>query len=196
MSRTAVVATEVFTFSELGPKARQKAIDNRMEEAGQYWEASYHVKQWKKKLEGMGFDDVEINYSGFSSQGDGASFTSNRFDLCSMLKQFKLITKVPGLYRKFKEYDHFATHHCTVRRICNQYSHYNTVRVEIEEYNTEHPQQELAREVLTEAVRDLCKEIYKGLETSYDYDTSEAQAIEFLEDNEENNEFTEDGSNY
>ena len=196
MSRTAVVTTEVFTFSELGPKARQKAIDNRTEEAGQYWEAGWLVKQWVEKLEAMGFEDVEINYSGFSSQGDGASFTSSKFDLCHMLKQFQLISKVPNLFRKFKEYDYFSAHHCTVRSICNNYSHYNTVRVEIEEYAAEHPQQELARELLTEAVRDLCKQIYKELETSYDHDTSEAQAIAYLEDNEEENEFTEEGSEY
>lgn len=195
MSRTVVTSQEVFTFSELGPEAQQKAIDNRVEEAGQDWSGQWLINQWKEKLEGMGFEDVQISYSGFSSQGDGASFTAKQFDLCHMLKAFKLIGKVPNLYRKFKEYDCFSAHHCHVRRICNHYSHYNTVKVEIEEYGSEHAQQELARELLTEAVRNLCKDLYNELEAAYDDATSEARAREWLEE-EEGEEFLENGERH
>lgn len=37
-------------------------------------------EEWKAELESMGFGDPDINFSGFSSQGDGASFTCTSFD--------------------------------------------------------------------------------------------------------------------
>jgi len=194
MARTVVTEQEVLTFPELTPEAQQKAIEKYIESEQEDWSGEYVKDQWKEKLEALGFEDVEISYSGFSSQGDGASFTSKQFDLCSMLANLKLVSKAPGLYRKFKEYDYFAAHHCTVRRICHQYAHYNTVRVEIEEYGTEHPQQELAREALTEAVRELCKEMYKALEASYESLDNEEHAREYLDNNDD--EYKPNGSRY
>lgn len=40
-----------------------------------WWDCTYDY--WKSRLERMGLTDVEINFSGFWSQGDGASFTAN-----------------------------------------------------------------------------------------------------------------------
>lgn len=38
------------------------------------------LDEWMLELEGMGFETVEINFTGFASQGDGASFTAKRFN--------------------------------------------------------------------------------------------------------------------
>jgi len=45
-----------------------------------YW-SEYILEEGKKGLERIGFSDPEISFSGFGSQGDGASFTSKYLDL-------------------------------------------------------------------------------------------------------------------
>lgn len=44
-----------------------------------YW-YEHIYEEWQAELESMGFESPEINFSGFSSQGDGASFTCPYFD--------------------------------------------------------------------------------------------------------------------
>ena len=44
----------------------------------QWWDHIYD--EWKEELKEMGFDGSDIAFSGFSSQGDGASFTADGFD--------------------------------------------------------------------------------------------------------------------
>ena len=39
-----------------------------------WWD--YTIQNWKEKLSSIGFDDADIRWSGFWSQGDGASFTA------------------------------------------------------------------------------------------------------------------------
>jgi hypothetical protein len=45
-----------------------------------YWYESL-LDDWKERLEEMGFGNPDIGFSGFSSQGDGASFTASSFEL-------------------------------------------------------------------------------------------------------------------
>lgn len=44
-----------------------------------WWEDTYHT--WEDALAQIGFTDAQISFSGFSSQGDGASFTCKRVDM-------------------------------------------------------------------------------------------------------------------
>lgn len=71
-------------FSELSPDAQERAIEKernyRYEDPDTDW-AEHLTDEWKTELEEMGFSDPEIAWSGFSSQGDGASFTCRSFDL-------------------------------------------------------------------------------------------------------------------
>jgi hypothetical protein len=55
---------------------------------GDYWHdpiIEHHIE----KLEELGFDDPKIEYSGFWSRGDGASFTSKSLDLQVFLKKYR-----------------------------------------------------------------------------------------------------------
>jgi len=47
----------------------------------------------KEELEKIGLTDVEINFSGFWSQGDGASFTCTCFDIKKLLNHFRIDTR-------------------------------------------------------------------------------------------------------
>ena len=46
------------------------------------------IEDWKAKLKRKGFHEAEIVFSGFGSQGDGASFTAT-------IGSSKLITRLP-----------------------------------------------------------------------------------------------------
>jgi len=50
-----------------------------------FWSESV-IAEWKWLLKNKGFDGVKIAFSGFSSQGDGASFTAESFDLARYIK--------------------------------------------------------------------------------------------------------------
>lgn len=73
---------------DLPPDVQEKVIDEHRDwnvEAGyDWWENVY--EDWTRRLEELGFNDVEISFSGFSSQGDGASFTAKSIDVLQYLK--------------------------------------------------------------------------------------------------------------
>lgn len=56
-----------------------QAVDKALEwfHAQEYTELSYTEELWGSALNDIGFYDGKINWSGFCSQGDGASFTAN-----------------------------------------------------------------------------------------------------------------------
>lgn len=77
-----------FQLAQLDDRAKERAR-NWYREGGldyDWWE--YTIDEWKTELEDMGFDGVDINFSGFSSQGDGASFTAKRFDFLKWAEYF------------------------------------------------------------------------------------------------------------
>ena len=68
-----------FTYDQLDESAQEKARAWYLQHYiydDQDW-CDCTIEDWKTKLAGLGFDDAVISYSGFSSQGDGASFTAN-----------------------------------------------------------------------------------------------------------------------
>jgi len=90
------ITANVYEFEEDGARAvgggfTFAQLDNRAKEAARTWyrEGNFDnniwsettLEEWKEALEQMGFSDVEIDFSGFWSQGDGASFTAKRFSL-------------------------------------------------------------------------------------------------------------------
>ena len=67
-----------YLFSELDHEAKQVAMDNFLEseeeDPGEDW-ADDSIEEMEGELIEMGWYKTEIEYSGFWSQGDGASFT-------------------------------------------------------------------------------------------------------------------------
>lgn len=80
-----------FTFDQLDDAAKEKARewlrDANEQDPDTYWSEPI-IDEWKTELEEMGFLDPEISWMGFWSQGDGASFTCNRFDFDKFFKFF------------------------------------------------------------------------------------------------------------
>ena len=75
------ITKTVYSFSELLKTGKESAIERarcRLKEialSDDWYE--YEISVWKSALEQVGFVRPEINFSGFGSQGDGASFTSS-----------------------------------------------------------------------------------------------------------------------
>jgi len=76
-------------YSQLNDRAKQKAREwwvQGEDAMGQNYYAEPVVAEWKWLLKNKGFDDADISWSGFSSQGDGASFTADSFDFTRFKK--------------------------------------------------------------------------------------------------------------
>lgn len=67
-------------FVQLNDEAKERARDWYRNGGLDYeWWDSIE-DEWKQELEELGFNEPDIAFSGFSSQGDGASFTAKSFD--------------------------------------------------------------------------------------------------------------------
>lgn len=212
-----------YTLADLSPAARDKAIEHFRNHAVEHEDWAEHIlEDWNSKLEELGFRSPVISYSGFWSQGDGASFTSLSVpnhstdpEVQSAWSQLSLAALLCGR-TNFSDLEDLASG--CVERHRHQYSHEYTVRVEWED-NTPYlgapaldkddddfdPSDALLHqwtglsaairsyyEGLSEYVRSLCCEIYADLETEYEFQTSDEQVIENIEANDY--EFDEDGA--
>lgn len=72
---------ESYSFEELSPDAQENALENSRDINVDYdgWEDGV-TEGFKEDMREIGIDDIEISFSGFYSQGDGASFTSEDID--------------------------------------------------------------------------------------------------------------------
>ena len=81
---------EALTYDQLADLAQERARDwyRRAFEHDDMWH-EHTLDEWKAELAEMGFVDADIAFSGFWSQGDGASFTCPRFDIFKYAEFFK-----------------------------------------------------------------------------------------------------------
>lgn len=194
-----VAQTKVYTFDELSQDAKQKALeDNAYINVEHDW-YDYLLEEWRAKLEASGFTEADIQFSGFYSQGDGASFTAS-VDLVEWLKSRKLANKYRALYEQAK----LGYITASIDRVSSLYVHENTIKADIDthyidvDYDTDRKRYDLIEKqaeevenILQEDARDVSKIIYRELENEYDYLTSEEAIKETILANEY--EFTEGG---
>lgn len=73
-----VVVEKTYSFEELDKELQKELIEQHQYEEMEW--GNWHepiIEGWKDKLENLGYDNAEIHFSGFHSQGDGACFTCN-----------------------------------------------------------------------------------------------------------------------
>jgi len=122
-----------FLFDEL-PKEIQDEIVNRESESIRNSTELVEDYDWNSEvmagfeigMEEMGWENVEVSYSGFYSQGDGASFTG---DLTDGEKKRAFVKEVLGM-EKFPDViiDRITFH---IKRGNSRYVHENSVKLEI-----------------------------------------------------------------
>jgi hypothetical protein len=193
------VEYKVFQFNELDPKVQQNVLDKHRE-----WNTSYCdwfqfvVEDYKLELSCIGFNDAEIYFSGFSSQGDGACFDCKSFDPDRLIQALedridsKRFSKYKRIIKKLDLGYHIDT-------INHHYSHENTRRFRISEsfflasnperYNRVNQLVNDFEKDIEDLRKDLCHKIYNSLEQEYDYiisdeaikESFEAGDVRFLE---------------
>lgn len=179
---------KTYSFSELNEEAQKKALENNRNievEGYDWWQFVY--EDFNNKLEKMGFDDVKMYFSGFSNQGDGASFQA-KVDILKWLKYNKHMTYYKAIV---KDIDN-----CRIEITkSGHYEHEMTMNVDTEYYGNNKKAYDsidtLANEILEDA-RDYARQLYKELENEYDHLTSDECIKEMLEANDY--EFLEDGN--
>jgi len=182
-----IIQTEVVTFDELTPQQQAKVLDNLRDinTDFEWWESSYDF--YKILLGYMGFEGVEISFSGFSSQGDGASFTADRYSYAKdAVKKIREASPTDTAFTQCaKEIQHRYFYGITgiVCRKSTMYAHQNTVEAEIFNSKGEWIGQKPEQEFNT-IIRRLMKHIYRQLEEEYDDLTSDEQVKEAIEANE------------
>jgi hypothetical protein len=164
------------------------------------------IAQHVRKIQefGIDVDQKDVQFSGFWSQGDGASW-AGKVNLNRFMQHFVLVDKYPMVWKFMTELgwgDHIG---CYVSRHASRYSHSNTVSAHIQtdipnEYVEEFDElrysvMELHLEILEKQCDELqgevdiiCKglmdELYGELEEEHDYQTSDEQVRATLEANE------------
>lgn len=209
--RTETTTRTLYTFNELQPDAQQKAIDSYSRTAGEFFDSAEYVyedaadiaelfgldirQRRKTRKDGTHFYDPAIYYSGFWSQGDGACFEGNYSykpgALAAVKQHIPLDTE---LHRIVIELQHAQAANfyriVASTKHSGHYCHSGCMSIDLE--NSEDSYRAIQREDdFIQALRDFADWIYNRLEDSYNYDTSEENARQYLEDSD--NEYTEDG---
>lgn len=191
------------SFEDLEPKARERALDKMRGFIEGEFDLSAGDMIDRLKDEAPDYFDVEdIQYSGFASQGDGASWTGN----VNLKKWCEKNSPEALPFVNDNEIETWAA----VVRTDSHYVHENTIRVEVIEHATkvtydsspfegsleeyyahvEGVVDDLVLEV-TDAVKDFCREIYKELEEEYNYTQTDEYLMDLIEANQY--DFTADG---
>jgi hypothetical protein len=164
---------------------QKEKLINQIVEWDYQVEADDLIELWKEKIEERGYRYPDIRYSGFWSQGDGASFTSDYLDLAQWMRYNKLGSKYRALYNKAKD-NYFRVE---VYRSHHLYSHEYTVKVLWECYydvpnKVLWDMEDNVVSMIQDEVVDLSRQIYKELRELYDYLTSDEYIAQRLESEE------------
>lgn len=159
-----------YYYEDLKKNAQTAALDSMRYinvEHFEWWDSE--LDYWKEELEKVGFPDAEIFFSGFSSQGDGASFKSG-VNLIDWLKANKMCNDNRSLFYWANQ----GYGHVNVYKMSSHYDHHMTMAVETEwDMWNETPlkaetQLVELEDVILEDARDWAKKIYGELEKVYD----------------------------
>lgn len=193
------IQLDLFTFNELSDEAKTKAINSERNSDNLEYYYSGEVEYYQDVLKHIGFTNVEISFSGFYSQGDGASFTADYDSSLINLDELKnhnteiysLMARIDSVFgASGLTSDNRIT--ANVKRISHHYSHHNTVAIDdiaindIEwgDYDSEDDKHNKAFEAIENYLDslkdDLCHIIYNSLEREYEYQTSDEYIAELL----------------
>lgn len=190
---------ELYEFDELPEAVKAKVIErNRYINTEHDWH-ELTLDEWEAKLEEQGFEDPTISYSGFGSQGDGASFTCKSVDVDKFLTSQKARGRFKAILKAIKA--ETVEVNVSLSRADHHYSHEYTITAdsEITWYRDEEPknyaqletEEGELRGMVLDVARTLSRQIYRELEKEYFYLTSDEAIVETIKDNEYT--FTTDG---
>lgn len=169
-----------YSFGELNQEAKDKALKDLCDINTDYeWHADL-IAEWKEKLANVGFLNADISFSGFGSQGDGASFSAD-LDLNKVLE---------GKFSALREED--TDFRCLK---LEGYSSYERYVFDQNNVLSSPESEELSERfivTINKLHESLSFDIYKDLEAEYENRISDMAIIETIESNDFY--FLEDGT--
>lgn len=185
---------EAYTYTELGQTAKDK-VKQWLNEDMQLFD-KYTQEMWEEDLLKLGYEECDIQYSGFWSQGDGASIAC-AVNLETYIKANKLGKRFASLLYWIRATNYNYVH--IKRERWGNYVHekllYQDTTQMIEEldsyfhYVKEIPEkaynqlEEIAGIAWCDVV-DKSRELYKWLEADYDWHYTDEYMVDMCEANE------------
>jgi len=176
MSKIITKQFEVFTFSELSETAKEKALDKARENVE--FDDTSVIEDFKTICGLIGIDVDQVYYSGFSSQGDGASFMGKAQYAKGAAKALKdyapTDTDLHSLVDQWAEFQkrNFYKLSCDITQTGNYY-HENTMRFQWYKDGEYWGDQKDGEAIL----KGFAQWLYSRLSKDYDYQTSENAII-------------------
>ena len=180
----------IYSFEELGEKAKQKALAWHCENLDDFW-AELVIEDAKEIAALMGWNIEKVYFSGFWSQGDGACFVGRmRYSKGCVNAVKKYAPKDVELHRIAKAWqDLQRKNFYSLRAKVSHRGHYYhefCTSFDCEDIRENHgylENVETEKEII-EIARDFMRWIYKQLQDAYEYETSEENFAELCEANE------------
>ena len=180
------VKINLYQFDELNEETKKKVLE-KFRYINVEWDWYEPVYEgFKEIVSEYGIEIDDMNFSGFYSQGDGASFTGEISDF----KKFAEKTGLEKLARFSKVIEENLV--MKIKRYSSNYYHSGSVYADVYGSYVSHPAIENPIEgKLREVKEELCEKLYRILEEEYDYLTSDEVVKETIIAN--GYEFTEGG---
>lgn len=188
-----VIETTVYTYAELSGKAKERAREWYLKDFEFHHDFVFEDVKAIGALMGIDIDD--IRFTGFWSQGDGASFRGRFTQRAGIVDAVKAYapndTKLHGIAARLELTEGDKPQSGTVVYTSHRYCHDNTMDVGDEPLSDD----ELPIDADTrDALRAFARWTYDQLESAYEFDTSDEQVAENIEENEYT--FTADGRRF
>lgn len=185
-------------FDELNDAQKGQAYDVMRsineQDTTPYWSVM-QCDDMKETLKEYGIDDADIQWSGFSCQGDGASISTDTIDIEKFLRKVKAWSKFKSLHRLIDENDVSASVLRDTSRYCHEYcvtgnveAYYNVDITKRQEWAITELQT-----FITEFIRDKSRDLYRTLEAENDYQDTDNAIKEHIEANEYSFKVDSDG---
>ena len=142
------------------------------------------IEMKKEELEKIGFTNIDIKYSGFYCQGDGASITCD----IRLINAIELLN-IPMQYKKYTDEVMFS-----IKRNDSRYYHENTLCIDYDLYlnklslkaeNCIHGYIQDIEKCLLDYIKSESKKIYNQLESEYEFLTSDDAVFDYIIENKE-----------
>jgi hypothetical protein len=187
--KTTTVTIDTYTFPELSEKAKDKARqyyhDAHMSDG--YWHECT-IEDAKEVGMILGFDVRDVHFSGFWSQGDGASWTGGyeyakgapdkvASHTGNDAELIRIAHALQAIQRR-----HFYKLRASISRT-GYYCHSHTMRADVEDCTDTYRDVSDPEKDLLGLFRDFADWIYNNLRKEYDYQTSDLAIAEAFDVN-------------
>lgn len=186
---------KLFTFPELSETAKEAAIQKYSGTAdSDWWDSVYEDAVAVAELIGITINEdnkgkPEIRFSGFWSQGDGASFTGSyayRRDSVNLVSSYtggdKVLVAIASQLSKIQR-KHFYGLTAEIGLWSGNYYHSHMMRADVINSQGRELPEEVGDEVLVQ-MRAFADWVYRQLEKEYEYQNSEEAFAELAEAND------------